>query len=99
MQSNTSATLFAALLLAASTPAAPQAPGPAGPGAAPSGAPTAAPTRRGPNDSFRPRARHLLYITEPGSLEKPGWANGVGIIVLDVNDGYRFVKRIPTWEY
>jgi DNA-binding beta-propeller fold protein YncE len=32
-------------------------------------------------------------------LEKPGWANGVGIIVLDVNDGYHFVKRIPTWEY
>ena len=68
------------------------------PGAAHSG-PAAPPRRRGPNDSFRPRARHLLYITEPGSLEQPGWANGVGIIVLDVNDGYHFVKRIPTWDY
>jgi DNA-binding beta-propeller fold protein YncE len=41
----------------------------------------------------------LLYVTEPGSLEKPGWANGVGVIVLDVNNNFQFVKRIPTWEY
>jgi hypothetical protein len=92
-----SAAFAAALLLAGSLTVAAQAPGPAA--APPGGAPAVAPARRGPNDSFRPRARHLLYITEPGSLEKPGWANGVGIIVLDVNDGYHFVKRIPTWEY
>jgi DNA-binding beta-propeller fold protein YncE len=97
MESNTSAALVATLLLAVSMAAA-QVTGPAGPGATPA-TPAAAPARRGPNDSFRPRARHLLYVTEPGSLEKPGWANGVGVIVLDVNDGYRFVKRIPTWEY
>jgi DNA-binding beta-propeller fold protein YncE len=97
MESTISAALAATLLLAGSMSATAQAPSPA---AAPSnGAPAVAPARRGPNDSFRPRARHLLYITEPGSLEKPGWANGVGIIVLDVNDGYHFVKRIPTWEY
>ena len=59
----------------------------------------AAAKRRGPNDSFRPRGRQLLYVTEPGSLEQPGWHNGVGIIVLDVNNNYSFVKRIPTWEY
>jgi DNA-binding beta-propeller fold protein YncE len=57
------------------------------------------PVRRELPDSFRPRGRHLLYVTEPGSLERPGWASGIGIIVLDVNDDYRFVKRIPTWDY
>jgi DNA-binding beta-propeller fold protein YncE len=51
------------------------------------------------NDSFRPRGRHLIYVALPGSLERPGWMNGVGIVVLDANDNYRFVKRIPTWEY
>ena len=97
MQSRTSAAVAASLLVAGSMSVAAQAPGPAA--AAATSAPAAAPARRGPNDSFRPRARHLLYITEPGSLEKPGWGNGVGIIVLDVNDGHHFVKRIPTWEY
>jgi DNA-binding beta-propeller fold protein YncE len=96
MESTMSAALAAALLLVGTMSASAQTPNTAT--VAPNGAP-AAPARRGPNDSFRPRARHLLYITEPGSLEKPGWANGVGIIVLDVNDGYHFVKRIPTWEY
>jgi DNA-binding beta-propeller fold protein YncE len=51
------------------------------------------------NDSFRPRGRHLIYVVLPGSLERAGWLNGVGIVVLDANDNYRFVKRIPTWEY
>jgi DNA-binding beta-propeller fold protein YncE len=96
MESTMSAALAATLLIAGAASASAQAPTTAT--AAPNAAP-AAPARRGPSDSFRPRARHLLYITEPGSLEKPGWANGVGIIVLDVNDGYHFVKRIPTWEY
>jgi DNA-binding beta-propeller fold protein YncE len=59
----------------------------------------AAAQARGPGDNFRPRARHLVYVTEPGSLERPGWLNGVGIIVLDANDNYRFVTRIPTWQY
>src|SRR6185437_9080402 len=35
----------------------------------------------------------------PGSLERTGWMNGVGVVVLDANDHYRFVKRISTWEY
>jgi DNA-binding beta-propeller fold protein YncE len=45
---------------------------------------------------FRPRNRQLLYVTLPGTLEAAGWRNGLGIVVLDVNDDYRFVKRIPT---
>ena len=59
----------------------------------------AARKKRGPPDNFRPRARHLVYVTEPGSLERPAWLNGVGIVVLDAGDNYRFVKRVPTWEY
>jgi DNA-binding beta-propeller fold protein YncE len=99
MQSNVSAILAGALLCSFSVATMAQATTPAPSGAAITGTPATPPPRRGPNDSFRPRARHLLYVTEPGSLEKPGWANGVGIIVLDANDGYHFVKRIPTWEY
>jgi DNA-binding beta-propeller fold protein YncE len=45
---------------------------------------------------FRPRARELLYVTLPGTLEAPAYRNGLGVVVLDVNDGYSFVKRIPT---
>jgi DNA-binding beta-propeller fold protein YncE len=57
------------------------------------------PARPIAHDNFRPRARHLVYVTVPGSLERPGWSSGVGIVVLDANDDYHFVKRIPTWEY
>ncbi len=51
------------------------------------------------NNSFRPRGRHLIYVALPGSLERPGWSSGVGIVVLDADNNYQFVKRIPTWEY
>lgn len=61
--------------------------------------PAAGARRKGPNDSFRPRARHLLYVTLPGSLERPVAPTGTGIVVLDANNGYAFVKRIPTWDY
>jgi DNA-binding beta-propeller fold protein YncE len=105
MKSKTIMQLAAALFLSGSIGALAQtstAVGPAAPAAAMPGAPpiTSVPRRpRGPNDSFRPRARHLIYVTQPGSLERPGWMNGVGIVVLDANDNYRFVKRIPTWDY
>jgi DNA-binding beta-propeller fold protein YncE len=45
---------------------------------------------------FRPHARQLLYVTLPGTLEDAAWRNGIGIVVLDVNDNYRFIKRIPA---
>lgn len=51
------------------------------------------------DDAFRPHKRELLYVTVPGSLEQPGWHNGTGIVVLDVNDNWSFVKRVPTWDY
>lgn len=39
---------------------------------------------------------HLLYVASPGirNYEEYG---GVGVIVFDIDNGYQFVKRIPTW--
>ncbi len=63
-------------------------------------APKLAPGAKRPKpDNFRPKARELLYVTVPGSIEQPGWRNGTGIIVLDVAKNWAFVKRIPTWDY
>lgn len=94
--------LLAAALLAgtvAANVASAQPPATGGTAATPSDARAEARRKATPHDNFRPRGRHLLYITVPGSLERPGWSGGVGIVVLDANDQYRFVKRIPTWEY
>lgn len=43
------------------------------------------------------KTRHLLYVASPGirNYEEYG---GVGILVFDMDDGFRFVKRIPTWD-
>ncbi|MBK5293484.1 MAG: hypothetical protein JJE04_17645, partial [Acidobacteriia bacterium] len=43
------------------------------------------------------KEKHLLYVASPGirNYEEYG---GVGILVYDIDDGYRFVKRIPTWD-
>ena len=76
----------------------------ASPGASSAAAPSEVPStraarQRAARDTFRPRARHLIYVTLPGSLERPAWLNGTGIVVLDANDGYRFVKRLQTWDY
>ncbi len=40
--------------------------------------------------------RHLLYIAEPGIRNYVRYG-GVGVLVYDIDNGYRFVKRIPTW--
>ena len=50
------------------------------------------------NTYFFQRDRHLLYVALPGTLEGGSFRNGVGIVVLDVNNNYGFVKRIPTWD-
>jgi DNA-binding beta-propeller fold protein YncE len=90
---------FAAAALQAAVPADSSGamPAPGASSAVTLPAPSRSPRRRG--DNFRPRGRRLLYITEPGSLERPAFINGVGIVVLDVDDNYRFIKRIPTWDY
>ena len=50
------------------------------------------------------KERHLLYVAVPGVFNHHPDANynlrygGVGIIVFDMDHGFRFVKRIPTWK-
>jgi DNA-binding beta-propeller fold protein YncE len=41
--------------------------------------------------------RHFLYVAEPGIRNYVEYG-GVGILVFDIDAGYRFVKRIPTWN-
>ena len=43
-----------------------------------------------------PRERHLLYVASPGTRNYVEYG-GVGVLVFDIDDGYRFVRRIPTW--
>jgi hypothetical protein len=43
------------------------------------------------------KERHLLYIAEPGIRNYVKYG-GVGVLVYDISAGYKFVKRIPTWE-
>jgi DNA-binding beta-propeller fold protein YncE len=40
--------------------------------------------------------RHLLYVASPGTRNYTQYG-GVGVLVFDADDGYRFVRRIPTW--
>ncbi len=40
--------------------------------------------------------RRLLYIAEPGIRNYVRYG-GVGVLVYDIDAGYRFIKRIPTW--
>ena len=42
--------------------------------------------------------RHLLYIAEPGIRNYIQYG-GIGVLVYDIDNGYKFVKRIPTWTY
>ena len=43
------------------------------------------------------RKDRFLYVAEPGirNYEEFG---GTGIIVFNIDDGYKFVRRIPTWD-
>jgi hypothetical protein len=41
--------------------------------------------------------RHLLYIAAPGIRNYVSYG-GVGVLVYDIDAGYKFVKRIPTWS-
>ncbi len=43
------------------------------------------------------RERHLLYIAEPGIRNYVAYG-GVGVLVYDIGQSYKFVKRIPTWD-
>src|SRR5215217_7549372 len=41
--------------------------------------------------------RHLLYIAEPGIRNYVDYG-GIGVLVYDIDAGYQFIKRIPTWD-
>lgn len=41
--------------------------------------------------------RHFLYLASPGTRNYVEYG-GVGLLVLDIDDGCRFVRRIPTWS-
>src|SRR5450631_467069 len=50
---------------------------------------------------FGKRDRRLVYVTLPGGSAGGQFSsemNGVGIVVLDVDRNFDFVKRIPTWN-
>ena len=44
-----------------------------------------------------PAARHFLYVATPGIRNYVEFG-GVGILVFDIDAGYKFVRRIPTWD-
>jgi DNA-binding beta-propeller fold protein YncE len=41
-------------------------------------------------------SQHLLYVASPGIRNYVEYG-GVGILVFDIDHGYKFVRRIPTW--
>jgi DNA-binding beta-propeller fold protein YncE len=41
-------------------------------------------------------AHHYLYVANPGTRNYTEYG-GVGITVFDIDNGYKFVRRIPTW--
>src|SRR5450432_3304500 len=41
--------------------------------------------------------QHLLYVASPGTRNYVEYG-GVGILVFDIDKGYKFVRRIPTWD-
>jgi DNA-binding beta-propeller fold protein YncE len=40
--------------------------------------------------------RHYLYVAEPGIRNYVEYG-GIGVLVFDIDNAYKFVKRIPTW--
>jgi DNA-binding beta-propeller fold protein YncE len=42
-------------------------------------------------------SQHLLYVASPG-VRNYVEHGGVGILVFDIDNGYKFVRRIPTWD-
>jgi DNA-binding beta-propeller fold protein YncE len=43
-------------------------------------------------------AEHLLYVASPGIRNYTEWG-GVGVLVYDIDHGYKLIKRMPTWQY
>ena len=43
------------------------------------------------------KEKHYLYVASPG-IRNYVEHGGVGVIVYDIDAGYKFVRRIPTWD-
>ena len=50
-----------------------------------------------PSQVWAGKSQHLLYVASPGVRDYVQYG-GVGILVFDIDHGYKFVRRIPTWE-
>jgi DNA-binding beta-propeller fold protein YncE len=50
-----------------------------------------------PSQVWAGRGQHLLYVASPGIRNLVEYG-GVGILVFDIDHGYKFVRRIPTWD-
>ena len=61
--------------------------------------PIAQPPRPPRAAGFHVKSRHLLYVALPGSGERPIDPAGDGIVVLNADNNYAFVKRIHVWNY
>jgi DNA-binding beta-propeller fold protein YncE len=44
------------------------------------------------------KENHYLYAASPGIRNYVDYG-GIGIVVFDIDNGYKFLKRIPTWDY
>lgn len=44
------------------------------------------------------KTQHLLYVASPGIRNYTEYG-GVGVLVFDIDHGYRLIRRIPTWQY
>ena len=44
------------------------------------------------------KPKHFLYVASPGIRNYTEYG-GVGVLVFDIDDGYKLVKRFPTWDY
>src|ERR1043165_6951883 len=58
-----------------------------------------APQQREVDRRYGIRPRDLLYVAVPGYAGFEPDDIGVGILVFDVKHDFKFVKRIPTWDY
>lgn len=50
-----------------------------------------------PSVPAAPTETHRLYVASPGIRNELQYG-GVGILVYDIDAGYKFIKRIPTWD-
>src|SRR5262245_51438637 len=41
--------------------------------------------------------RRYLYVAVPGTESEAEYRGQPGILVFDVDDGHKFIRRIPTW--